>query len=98
MTADLWQLLDDAPDYAEGVSDLWHWSTNYDPGKGPATLFLDLIGYTLEEFGETFYDLRDPSLGYVELSKLARALTEYADHPHDVRDYVGALMAAEASD
>jgi hypothetical protein len=56
-------------------------------------LFLDLIGWSEDELGEPY-----ASLGYVELGKLAEALTEYADRPHDVREYVDALMAAESGD
>jgi len=55
-------------------------------------LFLDLIGWSEDELGETIYTLTSASLGYVELSKLADALNEYTDAPHDVRSYVDALM------
>jgi hypothetical protein len=92
---DIWTLLDNAPDGCDAVSDLYHWSTNFDPGTGPMTLFLDLIGWSDDEIGEPLYSLKGASLGYLELSKLAAALTEYADRPHDVRDYVDALMTAE---
>jgi hypothetical protein len=94
---DVWQLLEDPPEHADRVADLYHWSTNYDPGRGPMTLFLDLIGWTDEQgFGEPLYDLSTASLGYVELSKLAAALTQYAQRPHEVRAYVDALMEAES--
>lgn len=89
---DVWEFTENAPDYAEDVADLWHWSTNYDPGKGPFTLFLDLIGYSEDEFGENLYDMTDASLGYVELDKLADALKEYANRPGDVRAWVGELL------
>ena len=58
-------------------------------------LYLDLIGWTEENFGESVYSLSDASLGYLEIGKLAAALTEYADRPHDVTEYVDALMSAE---
>ena len=93
---DIWELLEqEAPQGCEAVQDLYSWSLNYDAGKGPFTLFLDLIGWTEDEFGEPFYSLKDASLGYLELSKLAKALSEYADRPHDVREYVDTLMSAE---
>lgn len=93
---DIWELLEqDAPQGCEAIQDLYSWSLNYDPGKGPMTLFLDLIGYSVEEYGQALYDLSDASFGYVELDKLAKALTEYADRPHDVTEYVQALMEAE---
>jgi hypothetical protein len=95
---DFWALLAFPPLGCKAVADLWNWSTNYDAGKGPASLFLDLIGYSADEFGENLYVLGNASgLGYVELGKLAAALTEYADRPGDVREYVEALMAAESA-
>jgi hypothetical protein len=33
-----------------------------------------------------------PSLGYLEIDLLAKALTEYAQRPQDVRDFVNKLM------
>ena len=96
-TKDYWQLLEDAPDYCEAVSDLFHWSTNYDAGKGPATAFLDLVGYSDDEFGENIYNWSErPSIGYVEADKLGKALQEYADRPGDVMDYVRELLEAES--
>jgi hypothetical protein len=94
---DIWQMLEaDAPDGCDAVQDLYSWSLNYDAGKGPFTLLLDLIGWSEENLGEPLYSLREASLGYLELDKLATALTEYADRPHDVREYVDALMNAES--
>lgn len=93
---DIWAMLEEtAPEGCEATQDLYSWSLNYDAGKGPFTLFLDLIGWSEDAYGETYYDLKGASLGYLELSKLAEALTEYADRPHDVREYVDALMEAE---
>lgn len=95
---DIWEMLEQpAAQGCAGVQDLYSWSLNYDAGKGPFTLFLDLIGWSEEEIGEPLYALKDASLGYLELGKLAVALTEYADAPHEVRDYVDKLMAAEAN-
>lgn len=93
---DIWQLLEaDAPPGCAAVQDLYSWSLNYDAGKGPFTLFLDLIGWTLDNLGEPAYDLKTTSLGYLECDKLAKALTEYADRPSDVTAYVETLMEAE---
>jgi Fe-S-cluster formation regulator IscX/YfhJ len=90
---DAWQYAENAPEYASAVSDLWHWSTNYDAGRGPITLFLDLIGWSDENIGEKLYDMNDMSLGYVELHKLALALTQYSDRPQDVTDWIDGLLA-----
>jgi hypothetical protein len=96
MSDAIWQLLEEtAPKGCESVQDLYSWSLNYDAGKGPFTLFLDLIGYSFEEFGDTLYQLTESSLGYVELGKLALALTEYADRPSDVHTFITTLIEAE---
>ncbi len=92
---DFWALLETPPEGCDAVGDLWSWSTNYDAGKGPATLFLDLIGWSEENIGCPLYSLNGASLGYVELDKLGLALREYADRPYDVKAFVDALMVAE---
>jgi hypothetical protein len=93
---DVWQYTENAPEYASAVADLWHWSTNYDAGRGPVTLFLDLIGYSEDTFGEPIYQcVGSEGLGYVELDKLAKALTQYADRPQDVRAWLDKLMTFE---
>ncbi len=94
---DVWQYQENAPEYAKATADLWYWSTNFDGGKGPITLFLDLIGWSDEELGEPLYDLKTANLGYVELDKLAKALSEYADRPQDVREWVDGLLAYDES-
>lgn len=97
-TRDYWQLLESAPDYATETAALFNWSANYDPGKGPATLFLDLIGWSDENLGAPLYSLEDAQgkLGYMELDYLADALKEYTKRPSDVLAFVESLMAAEA--
>jgi hypothetical protein len=94
----VWDLLEEAPGGCDAVASLYQWSTNYDCGKGPFTLFIDLIGWSEDNIGNTIYDYRSlqRKLGFVELSKLADALTAYADRSHDVSDYVSALLEAEA--
>ncbi len=53
-TRDIWAMLEEpAPQGCEGVQDLYSWSLNYDAGKGPFPLFLDLIGWSADNFGET---------------------------------------------
>ena len=99
MADDIWAMLEsEAPDGCEAVQDLYSWSLNYDAGRGPFTLLMDLIGWSEENVGGPLYALDDASLGYLELSKLAAALSEYADRPHDVREYVDALRAAEVAE
>lgn len=95
----IWTMLEEkAPAGCEAVQDLYSWSLNYDPGKGPFTLFLDLIGWTQEEYGETLYNLSEPSLGWMELSKLTAALAEYVAYTDTVRTFVAELLEAESDD
>lgn len=94
---DIWELLEQAPpEGCKAVQDLYSWSLNYDPGKGPFTLFMDLTGCSDDVYGEPMFDLKNASLGLVEIDKLAAALTEYAIAPSTVRPYVDQLMEAEA--
>lgn len=105
---DVWTLIEEAPVTLCNVAELYHWSTNYDAGDGPFALFLDMIGWSDEEFGQALYgptvryaeNIRtgswDERLGCVELAKLGAALTEYAVRPHDVRAFVDQLMRAES--
>lgn len=88
---------ENAPTYCEGVADLYSWSSNYNNFE-PFVKFLDLIGYSEDEYGAPQLDWTDPtrSLGYVELAKLAEALTEYANRPHDVVEWVRQLLAIES--
>lgn len=95
---DIWAMLEQpAPAGCEAVQDLYSWSLNYDAGKGPFGLFLDLIGWSEDTLGCDVYDYNDRSLGYLELSKLAAALEEYSVAPTVVWEHTIALMAAEAS-
>lgn len=96
---DIWQMLENPPERHKDIADLYHWSLNYDAGKGPFSLFLDLIGWSADQLGENIYAIGDASgLGYVELSKLADALKVYADDPQGSMEYVEALMAAESAE
>lgn len=93
---DIWALLEQIPpDGCEAIQDLYSWSLNFDAGKGPFALFLDIVGWSEENIGEAIYNTSQPVIGYVEAAKLGAALTEYADRPHDVMTYVERLMTAE---
>jgi len=94
---DIWTLLEQpAPAGCEAVQDLFSWSLNYNAGTGPFVLFLDLIGYSNDEYGEPMYPYNlVGGFGYLELSKLAAALNEFTTDPGTVRTYVYRLMEAE---
>jgi hypothetical protein len=83
---------DTAPDYAEDTAHLFSWCEgNYD-FPAPSSLFLDLVGYSEDNHGENLTARKMPSLGYLEIDLLAKALTEYAKRPNDVRAFVDKLM------
>lgn len=92
-------LQENPPTYAEGVARLFSWSANYDHPT-PAALFLDIIGYSDEQFGEPLFDLSQITgrFGYVEIGMLAKALDEYSDRPGDVMEYVEQYLAAEVAE
>lgn len=87
-----YELLESAPDYATETAALFDWSENYS-FPSPASLFLDLIGYSEEELGERLTANEMPSLGYLELDNLGDALKEYAARPLDIMLFVSNLMA-----
>jgi hypothetical protein len=87
-----YELLEQAPHYAEETAALFDWSENYN-FPSPASLFLDLIGWSDDEIGERLTANAMPALGYMELDYLGDALKEYATRPGDVMTFVSSLMA-----
>ena len=77
------------------VFSLYTWSSNFQCGEGPFTLFLDLIGWSEEQLGENLTTVDSSRLGYKELGLLAEALTDYSNFPQDVMEYVQFLMDCE---
>lgn len=92
-TQKFFNLCDNAPDYAEDTAHLFSWCEGNYNFPAPSSLFLDLIGYSEEEHGYNLTATKMPSLGYLEIDLLAKAMTEYAKRPNDVRDFVGNLMS-----
>ena len=94
----VYDLLNDPPRCATAVANFCDWSTNHDYPR-PFVLFLDIIGYSDEEYGEPMFNLNKCAerFGYMEIGKLADALNEYALNPRDVREYVNKIMAADES-
>ncbi len=98
MSERYYELLENAPDYAKETAALIRWSENYD-FPSPASLFLDLIGYSADQYGEVLCsDLGEVSarLGYLECDMLADALKEYAARPQDITAWLEELFAAES--
>ena len=89
-----YQLIESVPKTFAPIAELFSWSENYTFKDAPSRVFLALIGYMAEEFGET--DLEAvPVLGYLELDLLGKALVCYADHGESAHDWVLALMEAD---
>lgn len=85
-----------APTYCEGINSLYSWSSNFDH-LAPFRLFLDLVGYSLENLGEALiHDLRETPLGSMELSKIGEALIEWANRPQDCEAFVSELLSVES--
>ncbi len=89
-----YELLETPPAYCEPIARLWSWSDNYEY-PSPATLFLDLIGWSEEEYGDRLCANKMPAIGYLEAGMLGEALTAYADHPQKVTEFVTALVYSE---
>ncbi len=93
-------LIDNAGPRFDKIATLWDWSLNH-KYPTPATLFLDLVGYSLEEHGELLISDMPTvinRLGYLEISMLGEALDEYATRPLDAIEYVEALLEAETEE
>lgn len=92
-----YELIEAVPDFASDTARLFDWSENYD-FPSPASLFLDLIGYSEEYLGENLTARKMPSLGYLEIDLLAKALSEYASRPNDVYLWVEKYVNADWDD
>ena len=94
----IWDLLENPKPNQEQTAGLISWSMNYDLKTGtPYHLFLDLIGYSAENYGTPLFDLNNVQkvLGYMELDYLGDALKEYAENPQAVLAYIEAIDEAE---
>ena len=64
---------------------LFDWSKNFDPGKTPASLFLDIIGYSDEILGAELVADKTKAhefMGYTEYCMLGDALQVYKNNSH----------------
>lgn len=88
-------LLEEAPSYAEAVADLYRWSTNYDYQTGtPYWAFLDLIGYSADEYGAAMNPATF-TLDYASAESFAAALNEWSVRPTDVIAFIDKIQAAD---
>lgn len=94
------RLLDNASDFRiDDVVFLYQWSTNYDYGSptNPWPVFMFLIGYTEEHFGEQEY-IKGKRLDFVGLDKLGSALRNYTDNPTLVYEFITDLIKYESGE
>ncbi len=78
------------------IQELFHWSQNFS-FPSPFSVFLDLVGYSEEEFGEPLVQGNISSiLGYRELNLLGLALQEFADDPGRAEDMIRYLLFCES--
>jgi hypothetical protein len=94
-TQDIWELLENAPKRFEAIAEIYSWSLNYDCQTGtPWQKFLDLIGYSAEEFGqhicETSFDL-----DYLSADYIISALEIWSNSPQDTFDFITKILHAE---
>lgn len=95
-TVSVWDFLETEGETAPAVADLYSWGLNCDRKGNPFLLFLDLIGWSEDNYGlRLVEDYAATSYGYLELDYLAKALTAYADNPDTVRHWTTRLMACE---
>jgi hypothetical protein len=76
-----------------GIEDLYNWGRNYDYTQNPFTFFLDLIGFSEENYGEKL--VPKANLDYLGLDYLADALKEYVVRPGDAETFIQALLDSE---
>lgn len=93
-----WDIYETPRQGAEETTALFEWSRNFDAGKTPATVFLGLIGYGEEQYGEAIEIPQGVALGYLELDYLADALKEYASNPQTVNEAIAEMLEAESNE
>lgn len=69
---------------------------NYEYEVNPWLTFLDLIGYSQEQFGQNFQP-STPELDFVALDFLADALKEYSKYPHEATLFINLLIKEETN-
>jgi hypothetical protein len=70
------------------IVDLWQLSTNYEHPT-PYVKFLDLIGYSEENFGTTLHE--GVALGHLELGYIADAIKCWNVRPTDVENMIDTI-------
>jgi len=85
------RVLESATDYAVHTARLFMFSENTQEVQlAPATLYLDLIGWSRDNFGKDGFDHVNGRrhLGFYELELIGKALVEYAACPDAISGFV----------
>ena len=67
----------------EKLEDLYYWSNNYNGSNNPFCVYLDLIGYSKENYGVNFVDNPGDYLGYLEYTMLANCLALFENNGYE---------------
>lgn len=78
------------------VNDLYRWGLNYDTNQNPFNVFLDLIGYSEEQYGEKLAP--KAVLDYTAADYVGDALKIYAIRPYDVEFFIQLLIEREIAE
>lgn len=97
----VWDYLERENPHAQHTQALYAWGLNCERNSNPFLVFLDLIGWSDENYGQALV-LGVPvtrgeftGLAYVELEYLTDALKEYTNDPHRVTAWIDGLMNTE---
>lgn len=97
----VWDYLERENPHAPETQALYSWGLNCERTSNPFLVFLDLIGWSEENYGQALVlgvavtRGEFTGLGYMELDYLADALKEYTNDPHRVSAWVDGLMSTE---
>ena len=67
----------------EKLTELYEWSSNFDRGKNPFCIYLDLIGYSKEYYGVNLVANPSDYLGYLEYTMLSNCLALFENNGYD---------------
>ena len=67
----------------EKLEDLYYWSNNYNGSNNPFCVYLDLIGYSEEHYGENIVKNPSECLGYLEYTMLANCLALFENNGYE---------------
>lgn len=89
------EVIENAPEWASPIAELVEWSWNYDYKTGtPFWAFLDIIGYSDEEYGSKL-NPEEFCLDYASADSFADCLKLWAIRPDDVYDFITKIQNAD---